>query len=74
LYGEVEREGSEFIVSINPSHSLSEQIGTLFHELSHVIFWMIFTDGSIDEKREHKFCEQMDRGAKAAMKSYLGIK
>jgi predicted SprT family Zn-dependent metalloprotease len=70
--GQCIRTGNSFVIKLNDEIGVSPtvQFSILFHELSHMAFWMVFK--RFDERREHKFCYFMERMAKQGLKKYLG--
>ncbi len=62
-----------YLIRLDKDAPLLKKVGTLYHELTHMIAWAIFNDPSIDEKREHAVCAAMDRaGRRAWKKHYFG--
>lgn len=63
--------GTRYTLVINESASLVKQVGTLFHEFTHLIFYMIFNPTAVDEVREHRLCRKMDSVGAKGFQGYL---
>jgi len=69
-HGEIEEvSDNHYRIRINSRDSLSNQVGTLFHELGHFVFYTFFK--TAEEKWEHDFCKSLDRYARNKIKRYL---
>ena len=64
-------KGHRYVIWINTDSSFLARIGTLFHEFGHFLFYTVFKEYSIDEDKEHNFCEKVDVAACKAFKEYL---
>jgi Zn-dependent peptidase ImmA (M78 family) len=71
-YGYI-RQGNprHYTIWINSGTSLLNQVGTLFHEFGHFLFYTVFRQLFINEKKEHTFCEKIDDTARQGFKEYI---
>ncbi len=60
-----------YTIWINSSTSLLNQVGTLFHEFGHFLFYTVFKELFVNEKKEHIFCEKIDDTARQGFKEYI---
>jgi len=62
---------TRYSIQIDSRAPLLTQIGTLFHELTHLVFWMVFNQESIGAPREHKICRDIDAYSTKKFRGYL---
>jgi len=63
--------GSSYEITVDKAAPIWQVGGTLLHEFVHLIFYCFFVESAIDEKREHRVCESVDRAGSRAIRKYV---
>ena len=67
----IHKGGRTYEVWIDTTAPLWKIVGSIMHEIMHLVFYIFFAIGYIDDAREHRACELVDKASTRAMKRYL---